>query len=335
MVEHLVGMQAQEPRDPYLGLWSRIEQFQPPHLEAALLDRSLVRMVAMRGTIHLLTASDALGVRHLFQPVLDAEMARHSQHKAALATADLEAVRAFASRRLHEPLTLPRLRDELAQRFPEHDPAALAFACRNTVPLVQAPPRGLWQRSGAVAYVAAPHWLGAPETKIALEDLVLRYLRAFGPATVADISTWTRLTGLRAVVDRLRPDLRTWRDEAGRELFDVPDGLIVGEDVDAPVRFLPEYDNVLLSHKDRSRVIPPGASALYDRERPGTGSVLVDGVVKATWWRDRDTRPARLTILHHGLSNAWRGKVVSEAERAVPLLVPGEPDAAIDLVRLD
>jgi Winged helix DNA-binding domain len=335
MVEHLVGMQAQEPRDPYLALWSRLDGFEPAHLEAALLDRSLVRMVAMRGTIHLLSARDALGLRHLFQPVLDQEMARHSQHKDALADLDLRPVSAFARKRLTEPISITRLRQALADQFPDHDPAALAFACRNTVPLVQAPPRGLWQTSGAVAYVAVEHWLEGTAPPSTIDDLALRYLAAFGPATVADFATFTRLTRLRPVFERLGPQLRTWTDEAGRELFDVGDGQLADADVPAPVRFLPEYDNVLLSHADRSRVTGGLPSALYPPDTHGIGHVLVDGRVQATWRREKTAEgTAHIVIAHTGLTKRHQSTVEAEAHRALPVLVQGARQGDVVLVHI-
>jgi len=336
MAEHLVAMQAQEPRDPYLALWSRLERFEPADLEATLLDRVLVRMVAMRGTIHLLTADDALGLRPLFQPVLDGEMARHSQHKAALAGVDLAPVSAFARELLDEPLSVPRLRAALAERFPQHDPAALVLACRNTVPLVQAPPRGLWSRGGAVTYVAAEHWLEAPMRPATIDDTALRYLRAFGPATLADFATWTRLTRLREVFDRLEPELRTLRDDSGRELFDVADGGIVEEDVPAPVRFLPEYDNVLLSHADRSRITGGLPTGLYAPDAHGIGHVLVDGRVQATWrlhppTSKADDAPAIVAITHAGLSRRHQSAVAAEAHRALAILSRGAPEAEVQV----
>ena len=334
MAEHLVGMQAQEPRDPYLALWSRLERFEPTDLEAALLDRTLVRMVAMRGTIHLLSADDALALRPLFQPVLDGEMSRHSEHKAALAGLDLRPVSAFAREVLVEPTSLTQLRAALADRFPEHDPAALAFACRNTVPLVQAPPRGLWTRGGGVRVVAAEHWLGRSVATATIEDAALRYLRAFGPATVADFATWTRLTRLREVFERLGEQLRTWTDEHGRELFDVADGEITDADVHAPVRFLPEYDNVLLSHADRSRVtggLPPG---LHPADAVGIGHVLVDGRVQATWSVDKTgAGHGGVTVLHAGLSRRAQAEVEAEAHRAMPILAHGG-SGAVQVVRV-
>lgn len=335
MSEHLVGIQAQQPRDPYLAMWSRIEGFDPADLEAALVDRSLVRMVAMRGTIHLLTATDALAVRPLFQAVLDQEMARHSQHKAALAGLDLRPVSAFARRLLTEPRSVPRLRDALAERFPDQDPSALAFACRNTVPLVQAPPRGLWTRGGAVAYVAAEHWIDGSAAPSTIDELALRYLAAFGPATVADFATFTRLTRLREVFERLRPQLRTWTDDEGRELFDVAEGEVADPDLPAPVRFLPEYDNVLLSHADRSRVTGGLAPGLHPPDALRLGHVLVDGRVQATWALETaGSGPARVRIRHANLSRTDRSDVEAEAERAAAILGRGASAVGVALERV-
>jgi hypothetical protein len=333
MATQLVGMQAQEPRDPYLALWSRLEAFEPADLEAALVDRSLVRIVALRGTIHLLTADDALAVRRHVQRVLDQEMARHSHHKDALAGLDLAPVTAYARRLLREPHTTAKLKQALAEQFPDADPAALVLACRNTVPLVQVPPRGLWSGTGTVTYVTAEHWLeGAETARLGLGDLVVRYLAAFGPATVADIATWSRLTGLRAVVDGLGARLRTWTDVDGRDLFDVADGEIVDEDVPAPVRFLPEYDNVLLSHADRRRVIADVPPGLYPERAVGIGHVLVDGRVQATWRRTPSKRgPVQVTIRHGGLTSRERADVEAEANRALPLLTQGAAEGGIVL----
>ena len=118
--------------------------------------------------------------------------------------------------------------------------------------------------------------------------MVLRYLAAFGPATVADVTTWCRLTGLREVVERLRPRLRIFRDEAGRELFDLEDAPRPDPETPAPVRFLPEYDNVLLSHAERSRVfVERRRPALGRSWRIGNGSILHDGVVCGVWRLER------------------------------------------------
>jgi hypothetical protein len=338
VVSHLVGLQAQVPRDPYLALWSRIDGFEPTQLEALYESRSVARIVSLRGTIHLLTADDVVALRGLFQPVLDQEMARHSDHEHALAGLDLAPISAFARDLLVVPHSVPQLKAALAERFPEHDPAALALACRNTVPLVQVPPRGLWARSGQVTYVTAEAWLGRPvDPRPSVETALRRYLAAFGPATVADMATWSRLTGLREVVEGMRSRLRTWTDEDGRELFDVPDGVLADADLPAPVRFLPEYDNVLLSHADRRRVAPDVHPGLYGADQLGVGTVLVDGRVQATWRLSRPKGEAAVVSVRHRprLPKRDQAAVLAEARRALPILSRGAPDADVRLAPVD
>jgi hypothetical protein len=317
-VEHLVGLQAQVPLDPYTALWSRIEGFAPQDLAQLLLDRSVVRVVVMRGTIHLVTADDCLVLRPLVQPVLDKELARHRDFAPALAGVDLQNVLAFARALFDEgPRTAPQLRAALAERFPHLDAAALAYACRNHLALLQVPPRGVWGQRAQVTTSTAEAWLGRPVAVDPSPDpIVLRYLAAFGPASVADIAAWSGLTGLREVVERLRPRLREFRDERGRELLDLPDAPRPDPDTPAPPRFLPEYDNVLLSHADRSRFTADGgASSTAPVVR---GTVLHDGVVAATWHIDRE--PDRdVLVVHHRprLNKRSRDAIVSEGRRFI------------------
>ena len=124
------------------------------------------------------------------------------------------------------------------------------------LPVVQIPPRGLWDKGGVPTRTTVQHWLGAElDASYPIETLVQRYLAAFGPASYLDMQAWSGLTNLREVFDTMRPSLRTFRAESGRELFDLPGGPLPAEDVPAPVRFLPAYDNAGLSHDDRTRVI--------------------------------------------------------------------------------
>jgi len=319
-VEELVGLQAQIPRDPYLGLWSRLEGFAPDDLGRLLLDRRAVRVVVMRGTIHLVSADDCLLLRPLMQPVLDAELRRHPQFAPALEGVDLEAVLGFARALLAQaPRTGGQLRAAMAGRFPQHDPAALAYACRCLLALVQVPPRGLWGQSRQVTSTTAEAWLGRPLAAApSIDEVVLRYLGAFGPATVADIASWSRLTGMRAIVARLGPRLRTFRDDRGRPLFDLPDAPRPDPDTPAPPRFLPEYDNVLLSHADRSR-FDAGAMRF---SRPGAavhGTVLCDGTLCATW-RVVDEDEALLVDLVRPLCATEAAAVLAEGQRLADFL---------------
>jgi Winged helix DNA-binding domain len=330
-VEHLVGLQAQIPLDPYTALWSRLEDFRPEALADLLLARRAVRIVVMRATIHLVTADDCLLLRPLMQPVLDGELARHRDFAPRLREVDLEPVLAYARQVLAEPRTGPQLRAALAERFPEHDPAALAYACRCLLALVQVPPRGVWGRTAQVTSATAEAWLGRPlATKPSLDDVVVRYLAAFGPASVADVATWSRLTGLRAVVERLRPRLRAFRDDGGRELLDLPDAPRPDPDTPAPPRFLPEYDNVLLSHADRGRFLTEEQRARLRRLNvPVRGSVLHDGFLFGTWRLEEET----LVVDHvERLTKRAAASLAAEGRRLLRFL-GGEGDvrfAAVD-----
>lgn len=321
-VHHLVGVQAQVPHNPYLALWSRLDGFDPLALSQLLEDRRVVRIVVMRGTLHLVTAEDALVLRALSQPVLDQEMARHAEFAASLRGLDLGPAMAFARPLLEEqPRTGAELRAAMAERFPDLDAGALAFACRNVLGLVQVPPRGLWRRGGVVRSTTVDAWLGRPlDPAPSIDDVVLRYFAAFGPATVADVATWSRLTALREVVERLGSGLRPFRDARGRELFDVPDGPRPDPETPAPVRFLPEYDNVLLSHADRSRFVSDeDRKALAAGQRSAKGSVLHDGRVCATWRMDGPT----LVVDHlPGLGRAAARAIEAEGQRALAFLEP-------------
>jgi hypothetical protein len=293
-VERLVGMQAQVPLNPYTGLWSRLAGFDPAALVQLLVDRKVVRIVVMRATIHLVTADDCLVLRPLTQTVLDKELSRHRDFAPELRGVDLEPVLAYAREVFAEaPRSTTRLRGVLGERFPDLHAGALAYACRCLLPLVQVPPRGVWGQAGQVTLTTAETWLGRPlADSPSIDEVMLRYLGAFGPASVADAATWSRLTGLREVFERLHPQLVTFGDERDRELFDLPDAPRPDPDTPAPVRFLPEYDNVLLSHDDRSRIT---AVPFFAPERVD-GTVLMDGFVSGTWIRDGST----VTVTHTG-----------------------------------
>jgi hypothetical protein len=331
-LQHLVGLQAQEPPDPYLALWSRLDGFRPEQLAHLLEERRVVRIALMRSTIHLVTADDCLALRPLVQPVLDVELTRYRD----LDGVDVDAVLAFARTLVAErPRSGRELRAALAERFPGHDAGDLAYACRNLLAFVQVPPRGVWGRSSHVVSTTAEAWLGRPlDATPSLEKMIVRYLAAFGPATVADIATWSRLTGLRAVVDRLRPRLRTFRDERGRVLFDLPDAPRPDPATPAPPRFLPEYDNVLLSHADRARFVSPEQRRALSRvEGRINGIVLNEGFVFGIWQR----RPeGTLVVSHTGrATKRTLAAIAAEGRRLLRLIAPDaeEPDARF--VRVD
>jgi Winged helix DNA-binding domain len=330
VVERLVGMQAQEPMDPYVGLWSRIDGFRPDELSGLIEERKAVRVVAlMRTTIHLVSARDALTIRALVDPVARRAWG-HSPFPKSIADADVDEVVAagvaILAERPHVPTELGR---RLRERWPDADAQSLGYAVRFLVPLVQPPPRGLWGRKGPAAVQTLETWLGRPlAASPSLDELILRYLAAFGPATAADVATWSWLTGIREVLDRLRLRLVTYRDERGRELFDVPDAPFPDPETPAPVRFLPEYDNIVLSHDDRTRVIDRKLTEpIWLR-----GSILVDGFVRGTWRHDQKGRESTLRIgLFDSLTPSDRADVEAEGERLRTFLAPDATSRALQV----
>jgi hypothetical protein len=291
MVEHLVGMQAQEPQAPYIGLWNRLRPFDPEDLSSLIDEGQAVRGSLMRSTVHLVTAGDY----QLLWPLMRTVLARHfqgSQFRKAIAGASTEAVLGAGRALIDEwPRTRAELREQLGARWPGIDPTSLAYAVSYLTPLVQVPPRGLWRASGQARLATADTWLGAQladePADHACELVIARYLAAFGPAAVKDIQAWCGMTRLSSVVDRMRPRLRTFRDELGRELFDVADGPLPPADTPAAPRLLAPFDNVILGHDDRTRIIADEHRARLSRDRL-MRAFLVDGFVAGTWRFDRD-----------------------------------------------
>lgn len=333
-IEHLVGMQAQAPLAPHVALWSRLEDFDPTELSGLLERREAVRAVGMlRTTIHLLTARDALALAPVMRSVWLTAF-RKSPFRPHLEGIDIEALaaagRALLDERPMRPIDLGR---RLAEQWPGRDPASLTIGVRDLTPIVQVPPRGVWGSSAAPTMAVLETWLG--RSIDASDDplpFVRRYLRGFGPASTQDIATWSWLQGVRGLVDRLRPELRTWSDEDGRELVDLADGVITDEAVAAPPRFLPEYDNLLLSHKDRRRVLDRPLSALPLPAGNGArvGTFLVDGFVAGTWTAVRepvrDPRSIGLELVGwHAFSPAERTALEAEGLALLRFLAPALP----------
>lgn len=321
-VERLVALQSQVPRDPYVALWSRVEPFRPETLSDALEERRAVRMTLLRGTLHLVTARDAVGLRILVQPSIEGVIYGSSPLRKAVGSVDMdelfEALRVWLEERPRRRAELVR---EIAARWPDADADALGYAMY-ALPTVQVTPRGLWRRSGGSAFTTMEAWLGAsPDPAPDAETIVLRYLAAFGPATPADAQYWSGVPGLGEVFERLRPRLRIVRDEEGRELFDVPRAPLPAEDVPAPVRFLPEYDNVTIGHKDRTRIVPEGIPRFTE---VGWGSVLVDGSVAARW-RLFEANPGPTLRIEpfRPLTREERAETRVEAGRLATFLAPG------------
>jgi hypothetical protein len=310
------GLQAQTPQTWYVGLWSRVAGYTPSATSDLLADGSLVRMALMRSTIHLVTLDDALWLRPLLEPVIERGLMGAFGRSVRDIDRD-ELVELSRSLLAERALTFTELGRELAQRWPGRDPLALGNAARAWLPLVQSPPRGMWQRSGKAAHRV----LAGPLVPAPVDDLVLRYLSAFGPATVMDCQQWSGLTRLAEVFERLRPSLVGLPGG----YFDLPSAPRPDPDSPAPVRFLYDFDNLLLSHDDRRRVT---GDVDYTSQGWGGGnmemprSLLVDGFVAATW---RETK-GRLTVRpFRRLTARERAEISAEGEPLLAFLAPGVP----------
>jgi hypothetical protein len=234
----------------------------------------------------------------------------------------MEQLLAYGRRLLEEqPRTRAELHPLLSQRWPESEAASLAQAVTYLLPVIQVSPRGVWGKTGPARWTTTEAWLGrAPSTTGAVESLIIRYLAAFGPASVKDMRMWSGLAGLRAVAESLRPRLRIFKDESGTELFDLPEAPHPDPEVPAPPRFLPEYDNLLLSHEDRSRFFAS------DLVHPGwVGSVLVDGFYAGHWKVSQKREAATLSVSVRRLTKPEKSEVEEEAERLLTFVAPHSP----------
>jgi hypothetical protein len=323
-LEHLIGLQAQAPLAPYVGLWSRIESFDPQELAALLLERRAIRTWVMRATIHLVTADDGLRLWPLMHPAITAAW-RGTQFARDVESVDLAELLEVGRRLVEErPRTRAELAPILAKRFPGPPPDSLVYSVSYNLPVLQPTPRGIWGTTGPASITSLETWLDRPvDEDPAIDGVVFRYLAAFGPATVADMQVWSRLTGLRPAFERLRPRLVTYRDERRRELFDVSDAPLPDPETPAPVRFLPEYDNVLLSHADRARIIPPGRKIpLAPGNGARLGTILLDGMLAGEWRLERGRDAPRATL-------------VVEPDEAVDTVIADAIEAeGLDLLRL-
>ena len=328
-IERLVAMQAQVPDLPYVGLSSRLEGFRHEELSRLVESRRAVRMSMHRCTIHLVTARDCLRLRPLFQPVLERGFETGSPFGRQIAGVNrkalLDAGRALLAER---PLTVSELGKMLHERWPDQPSEPLAYALRYMEPLVFVPPRGTWGGRGLVKTTTVEAWLGRPVGPASsLDDLVVRYLAAFGPATVIDMQAWSGMTRLREIFERLRPRLRTFRDERGRELFDLPRAPRPDAETPAPPRFLPDYDNILLAHDDRTRIMGPGQHlGMFSSNAVMKGSLLLDGFVRAIWIPVKSQTTSTLAVSPFGepIPQRERAAITEEGLRLLAFLAPGE-----------
>ncbi|MEA2559901.1 MAG: hypothetical protein QOH06_1405 [Acidobacteriota bacterium] len=331
-VERLVGLQAQLARPPFVGLWTRLESFQRDDLVQPLRKRQIIRATAMRGTLHLMSAADYVALRGALQPMLTKGMQAILRERAQdLGMDALQAeARAFFG---GKPATFDALRNHLKAKNPTADERAMAYAIRMHLPLVQVPTDDAWGFPAAADFALADDWLGkkVPTEEAPAHTLVRRYLAAFGPATPRDAQVWSGLQSLRGAFEELRPELVTFRDERKRELFDLPEAPRPDEETPAPVRFLPEFDNLVLAHDDRTRVIA-------DEHRPKVtlknlqvrATFLADGFVAGTWKVERKKKAATLVLEPFGkLAKKTLVELEREGEALLRFVEEDAPETSV------
>ena len=283
-IERLAGMQAQWPPSPYVGLWSRLVDFRRETLEQAVLSGEVVKPTVMRGTLHLVTARDYPVFWTALRDMPTWYDETHLEHA-------LEAQEGARKLAEQEPLTH---KEGLAYLEREHGHAddqtrrRIFHAVRRRAHLLHVPESALWKGRPLAVFHAHPE----PEpvdVLAARTELVRRYLAAFGPSTRADIADWSglRVADFAPALEQMGP-LRRFEDENGRELLDVPRAPLPPADTPAPVRFLPKWDNTLLAHADRRRVLPEELrKAVIAKNGDVTQTFLVDGLVAGSWSADK------------------------------------------------
>ena len=276
VIEHLVGMQAQWPSAPYVGIWTRSASFRRETLERELARGAVVKAAVMRQTLHLVTLRDYGLLRAAMSEMI-------SRGETAQAKSLAPSVRVLAEA---GPVTSEEALGHLER---EHGLTGIEG-------------RRAWRAARVRAHVLHHHetalWQGRPEGRfvaieepkahdpvVARAEILRRYLAAFGPASRRDIVAWSRMhvPDLQQALDMLEP-LRRFSDEQGRELLDVPRAPLPDSDTPAPVRFLPKWDNVLLAFADRTRVLPEEYRKTVIRTNGDVAQTfLVDGLVAGMW----------------------------------------------------
>jgi hypothetical protein len=316
-LERLAGLQAQWAPAPYVGLWTRLERFRRESLERALLREQAVRAVLMRGTVHLVSRGDyglfgsAVALPSWVRP-----------ESAELAARVHDSLLEFGREPRTRAEVLAWLRDTHGI---EHDGGAgLWYALRTVGRLTHAPGSGAWKQPAETRYVLIDH--EQVDLLPARKRLVHRYLGAFGPASAADLQTWSGVGGMKAVLGGMRDRLAVFADERGRELFDLADAPRPGADVSAPVRYLPEFDNLVLAYDDRTRVLADEHRPLVTTKNLRVrATFLVDGVVGGTWTLGVKRKVA--TVQLQPFATLAKGAVRALTAEGEALARFAEPDA--------
>lgn len=337
-IHNVGGLQTQEPKDAFVSLWSRIDGFKRERLLAAAEDRSIVRGSNLRCTIHTVTAEDFIKYRLPLQPVIARDTANWKDRYIGLdKPAVIKAVRKLLEDDV--PRTARQIGEALGPQFPEAHVEGLTHCARIHVPVVMTPTDDRFGYSRPPKLMLAERFLGEKLAKdTPLSHFILWGIGAIGPCSTADLRTWSGMPGIREALEPLRPQLMIFRDEAGRELFDLPNAPRPKAETPAPIRFLGEFDNVALSHSDRARIVETEHAKLFNFSKNGRRAftVLIDGFVKATWQINVKKKHATITVMpFENESKKTLGELEGEAEKLVKFVEPDAVGHSVEFAKSD
>lgn len=330
-IADLVALQAQVPRPPFVGLWSRVPELTREALVQSIRRKAIVRATTLRGTIHLMTARDFLRFRSCLQPGLDDVLAGILRSR--LSGLDMPALERIGRAFFATPRTFDELRKALTDSGVA-DVRAAAYAIRLRVPVVQVPEEAPWAWPSQARFQTAAAYLGRePASSNGTDELVLRYLAAHGPASARAIAAWAGMRDLAGALERLRPKLTVVKGPGRAELFDLPDAPRPDPDTPAPIRFVPEYDNLIVTSADE-RVLPRAyRRSVFLPALRVAATLLVDGFVHATWTVERVKDRAWLVIRPLApMARAVRDEAHAEGKALLQFV---EPDARTFDVRFE
>ncbi|MBP7705360.1 MAG: AlkZ family DNA glycosylase [Caulobacter sp.] len=321
-IERLGGLQAQDARPPFIALWNRLNGFRREDLLTALHDRTVVKATFTRGTLHLVSAADYLAFRTAHASVLEGAMLTDMKEMAKVAPVG-ELVAAAKTALADGALTFADLRAVLAAKWPDLNERHMGYAVRLNLPLVATPDDSQWGGKAGAAFALADLWLAAkPSETPDVEGVIRRYLTAFGPATPADVQTFTGFKGVKALLEGM-DGLATYRNAAGKPLYDVKDGLFADPETPAPVRLLADFDGVMLAHADRSRVLGDLGKHMTSKNLRVPAVFTVDGFVAGTWALAATKTKATLTVTALGkLTNTAKDEITAEGEALLRFVAP-------------
>jgi hypothetical protein len=289
--ERLGGLQAQSTTSPYLSLWARLDGFEREELTKALKARRLVKALLQRGTLHVVVPRHYWALMAVRGPL--AALLWPASYEARISSAEIARLaRATLEQLGTGELTLKEAQALLEPHVREGVPATFLWRrLQSYAHVVHVAPSGIWGYGGHGVYAAAAGKVRgeAPTFESGLDELVTAYLRAYGPASGQDFGQWAGIPRLTPIKESLgRMTLRTFRDERGRLLYDVPRAPLPDPETPAPPRLVPRFDNLVLSHDDRSRILGDVApSRIVTKNGLVHATILVDGIVTGTWQLER------------------------------------------------